>query len=110
MPISSDIIFNVQLDENKVPEKIRWQAEDGQETGNCKATMISIWDADEKNTLKIDLWTKEMTVDEMKKFYHQSLLSMADSFERSTGEERIAKDIRDFSRYFAEELGLIERQ
>jgi hypothetical protein len=30
-----------------------------------------------------------MTVDEMKQFFHQSLLTMADTFEKATGESLI---------------------
>ena len=49
-----------------------------------------------------------MMVDDMKKFYHQTLLSMADGFKRSTNEDEMSEDIRDFAKYFAEKLKLIE--
>jgi hypothetical protein len=32
---------------------------------------------------------------------------MADSFKRSTNEDEISEDIRDFAKYFAEKLKLI---
>ena len=110
MAKKSEIKFTFRLDDNHVPEQIQWEAEDGNEKGDCKATMISIWDSKENNTIKIDLWTKEMMVDEMKKFHHQMLLIMADSFEKATGELKMANDLRDFSKYFAEELGLIDKK
>ena len=108
----SEIKFTVQLDENNIPVSIDWQATDSGADGNlpCKALMVSLWDPNENHTLRIDLWTKEMLVDEMKKFYHQSLVSMADTFQRATGEEKMAGDMKDFSEYFAEKMGLITKK
>lgn len=100
----SDIRFSVQLDENHVPERIEWQAEDGNVRSTCKATLISLWDEQEQNTLRIDLWTKEMSVDDMKAFFHQNILTMADTFQRATGEEKMAAQMRDFGAYFAEHM------
>ncbi|MEO8067763.1 MAG: gliding motility protein GldC [Flavobacteriales bacterium] len=101
---TSQIQFTISLDENKVPERIEWEAEDGSAKSECKSVLISLWDAKELNTLRIDLWTKEMTTDEMKSFFHQSLLTMADTFERATGEDKMAAQMRDFGRYFAEHM------
>ena len=70
----SEIRFTITLDDNKIPVKIDWSASDTKTQGTSKAVMISLWDTDKKNTLRIDLWTKEMLVDEMKQFYHQNLL------------------------------------
>lgn len=106
----SEINFTVSLDENNLPEKIDWKATDGNEESSSKSVMISLWDAKENNTLRIDLWTKDMTVDEMKQFYHQSLLSMSDSFERATNESAIAKDMRGFAQYFGEKMELIKKK
>ena len=108
--MESQINFKVTLDENHIPEKIDWEATDGGDKSECKAAMISIWDSNELNTLKIDLWTKDMLVDEMKQFYHQTLLSMADSFGKATGEDKMADSLKDFCHYFAENLDLIEQK
>jgi gliding motility-associated protein GldC len=105
----SEIKFAVTLDENNLPEKIDWSATDGGEQSASKSVMIALWDAKENNTLRIDLWTKDMMVDEMKQFYHQCLLSMADTFERATGETESAKDLRRFAQGFAEKLDLITK-
>ena len=108
---SSEIKFNVGLDENNIPEKIQWEATDATEGSNpCKAVIMSIWDPKEQNSLRIDLWTKDMTVDEMKIFFHQSLVSMADTLERATAEEKMAGDMRDFCEYFAEKLNLYNKK
>ena len=103
MSKSSDINFKVQLDENQVPEKIDWTASDAGEESSCKAMLVSLWDEKENNTLRIDLWTKEMTVDDMKKFFHQSIMTMADTFERATNETEMAKEMKDF----AQKMGLV---
>src|SRR4051812_27412022 len=98
---TSEIKFNVSLDENNLPVNINWETSDGTEKSKCKSMMVALWDANEQNTLRIDLWTKEMTIDEMKKFFHQSLLSMADTFKKATGEEKIADDLKDYCSHFA---------
>ena len=104
---TSDINFKVHLDENQVPEKIDWSASDAGEESACDAMMLSLWDAKEKNTLRIDLWTKDMTVDDMKRFFHQSIVTMADTLERATNEAEMAKEMRAFGVGFAEKMGLI---
>ncbi len=104
---SSDINFKVKLDENQVPEKIDWSASDVGEESSCKAMLVSLWDEKENNTLRIDLWTKEMTVDDMKKFFHQSIMTMADTFERATNENDMAKEMKEFGTAFAEKMGLV---
>ena len=103
----SEIKFNVTLDDSNIPQKIDWSASDTQADSSCKAVMIALWDDKEKNTLRIDLWTKDMLVDEMKQFYHQNLLSMADTFERATGEVEAAKAMRNFAQEFGERLNLV---
>ncbi|WP_373941379.1 gliding motility protein GldC [Polaribacter sejongensis] len=104
---NSQINFEIGLDENKVPEEIYWTAKDGGiDNEESKAIMISVWDHKKKDTLRMDLWTKEMLVDEMKQFYHQTLVSMADSFERATDDQKMSATMRDFCDYFAEKLEL----
>ena len=106
---TSEIKFTVSLDENNLPEKIDWSASDAGEQSTSKSLMIALWDAKENNTLRIDLWTKDMMVDEMKQFYHQCLLSMADTFERATNETDAAKELRSFAQHFGEKLDLIKK-
>ena len=109
---TSDINFTIQLDQNNLPESIDWEATDSGVVGKIpsKAVMLAVWDPKENNTLKIDLWTKDMMVDEMKLFFHQTLLSMAGTFERATGEDKMAGDMKDFCQYFAEKMNLLEKK
>jgi gliding motility-associated protein GldC len=105
--MTSEINFLINLDENRVPEKLTWSAQDGginQE--EAKAIMLNIWDAKSKESLRIDLWTKEMPVDEMKIFFHQTLVAMTDTYQRATGDEKMAATMKDFTDYFAEKLNL----
>lgn len=103
----STIELKVALDENRIPETIHWSAEDGGISNEeSKAVMLSVWDHNSKESLRIDLWTKEMPVDEMKIFFHQTLTAMADTFERATNDEKMSATMRDFCDYFAEKLEL----
>ncbi|HEU4716209.1 MAG TPA: gliding motility protein GldC [Bacteroidia bacterium] len=105
----AQITFTVTLDENSLPESIEWKASDSGEGGNCKAIMLAMWDEKEQSTMRIDLWTKQMLVDEMKKFFHQNLVTMSDTFLRATGEEKIVGDMRDFCAYFAEKMEIFSQ-
>ena len=105
--ITSEIKFTVELDENRVPEKLSWSAQDGNvEAQEAKAIMLSIWDGKAQETVRIDLWTKEMPVDEMKLFFHQTLVAMADTFQRATGDKKMTDTMKDFCDYFAEKMEL----
>jgi gliding motility-associated protein GldC len=105
--MTSEIKFVVELDENRVPEKLTWTAQDGGvDAEEAKAMMLSIWDSKAKETLRIDLWTKEMPVDEMKLFFHQTLVAMSETFQRATGDEKMTATMKDFCDYFAEKLEL----
>lgn len=104
---TSEIKFKVVLDENKIPEKLQWSAEDGGvEAEEAKAIMLSIWDSNHKESMRIDLWTKDMPVDEMKIFFHQTLVAMSETYKRATNDEKMADTMMDFCDYFAEKLEL----
>lgn len=104
---SSEINIKVGLDENQVPEKLNWSAEDGSiENMEAKALFLSVWDSAQKDTYKINLWTKEMPVNEMIQFFHQTLTSMADTFETATGDDKMSATMRDFCDYYAENMGI----
>lgn len=103
----SEINIEVLLDENRVPEELYWSAEDGDvKKEEAKAMMLSMWDAKSQETLRIDLWTKDMPVDEMKKFFHQTLLAMSETFNRATQDEKMYATMQDFCDYFAEKMEL----
>ena len=105
---NSEIKITVELDENKMPEKIDWEATDAGFDGkkDARTLMLSLWDPNEKLTLGIDLWTKEMMVEDMKAHFYQMFQKMADTFERSTQGVEGANMIRDFADDFAKQLEL----
>ena len=107
---TSEIKIQVDLNENNLPIEMRWEAEGSDMNKSMtSAFLLSLWDPNEKNTMKIDLWTKDMSIEEMKQFFHQSLLSMADTFEKATGENLICEDLRDYCYHFAENEDNAER-
>lgn len=103
----STIELKVELDDNRVPEKLHWSAEEGGiKNEEAKAIMLSVWDSAAQETLRIDLWTKDMPVDEMKLFFHQTLVEMSNTFHRATQDEKMTATMKDFCDYFAEKLEL----
>ena len=96
------------LDENKIREKIQWEASDSGVAGrkSFSATMLSIWDSQDKTTMRIDLWVKDMPVDDMKRFFYESFMSMADTYQRATQDAAGTQEIRKFSESFAQKTAL----
>ncbi len=104
---TSTISLKVGLDENRVPEELNWTAEDGGITSeSAKAMLLSVWDHNQKEALKIDLWTKDMPIDEMKVFFHQTLMGLSETFLRATQDEKMTATMQDFCAYFAEKMEL----
>lgn len=104
MKKESQIKLFITLDEKKMPEKIEWSADDAGFAGRkeSQTMMLSLWDKTEKMTYSIDLWTKEMTVEDMQIHFYQVFLKMADTFERATRNSDAANMIRKFSSEFDE--------
>ncbi|NQW35602.1 MAG: gliding motility protein GldC [Flavobacteriales bacterium] len=108
---TSKIEFNVSLDENQIPEKILWTAEDNKIIdAETNAILLSVWDSKNRETLKMDLWTKEMPVHDMKVFFYQTLKSLADTFQRATNDEKMSATMHDFCDFFAEKQGLKSKE
>ena len=104
--MEKEITFRIELDESRMPERIEWEATDGQGVRRCHAMLLSLWDADEKTTLAIDLWTKELLVDDLNIHYFQTLMKMADTHERATGTTEVAQLLNAFARDFAKRVQL----
>lgn len=98
----STIHIDVDLDAQKVPENITWKASDSsaEEGQNAKALMLSFWDGAEKTALRIDLWTKEMMVDEMADFFYQTMVTMADTYDRATQHKELVGEMKQFAQHF----------
>lgn len=102
MEIVSKINIEVLLDKDRVPQHIGWSATEStaDKTQKAKAMMVNFWDGQEKAALRIDLWTKEMMVDEMADFYFQTMMGMADTFQRSTGQTELVAEMKAFAQQF----------
>jgi len=103
---TEEIKIAIDLDDNNVPENLRWHASQNDQGSAIKAMILSVWDEKEQNALRIDLWNKEMQVDERKQFVHQTLITLADSFEKATNEKKMADTMRDFCEYYAEKMNI----
>jgi len=96
--------FEIELDDNNLPKNIEMLSSDKTaHEKDVKALMVSAWASKTKETLRIDLWTKDMPVNEMCIMYHQTLIGMASTLERATGHDKLAGALRDYCEFFAEE-------
>ena len=105
---TAEIKITVSLDDKNLPESILWYSSDSENTQElpCKSMILALWDQQYQNSLRLDLWTKDMPVDEMKRFFYETLMTMSDSFLKATGEKNIVEDLRDYCAHFAEKMEL----
>lgn len=99
---TSTISIDVQLNDEKVPEAIFWRASDStlEDVQKAKALMLAFWDGAEKTALRIDLWTKDMMIDEMTDFFYQTLVTMADTYHRATQHDELVENMKKFANEF----------
>jgi gliding motility-associated protein GldC len=92
----------VKMDADQVPELISWNASDttADKSQKAKAMMLAFWDGADKTALRIDLWTKDMMVDEMADFFYQSFMTMAETYHRATKNTELVNDIKNFAKDF----------
>lgn len=100
--MKSNINIQIDVDEDKMPETIEWNAPDGGVDGfqQAKAVLLSLWDGQEKSALRIDLWTKKMMVDEMNDFFYQTFVGMAETYTRATKNTELSNEIKEFAKSF----------
>jgi gliding motility-associated protein GldC len=100
--IQSTIKIDVHLDPDKIPQQISWTATDSNAdvARKAKAMCIAFWDGADKTAMRIDLWTKDMMVDEMADFYYQMFSTMADTYQRATQQKELSEDIKNFAKEF----------
>lgn len=100
--LQSSIKIDILLDPDKIPEQINWHATDSSAgtSQKAKALCLAFWDGADKSALRIDLWTKDMMVDEMGDFYYQMMMTMADTFKRATKQDELSADMKKFAKVF----------
>jgi len=101
------IRVHVELDENHLPEQISWDADDSPEERVAGAALMAFWDKKEQQVLRVDLWDKDFTTDEMKSLFVQTLLTMNDTLERATGDKETCEGIRKFGLELGKRFGVV---
>ena len=98
----STITIDVHLDAAKIPELITWNATSStaDDVQKAKAMCLAFWDGADKTAMRIDLWTKDMMMDEMADFYYQMMMTMADTFKRATQQQELTDDMKKFAKQF----------
>ncbi|HMX38975.1 MAG TPA: gliding motility protein GldC [Saprospiraceae bacterium] len=108
----SDITIRVSLNAEHVPVQIEWGASD-RNNGTlepCKAMAVALFDKDHRDTLRIDLWTKEMQVTEMDRFMYQILSSLSQTYLRATQNKALAEDMARFAHYFGQQTEIVPKE
>ena len=106
--MQSTIQIDVTLDDKKLPEKISWKASSSTAEAPrvAKAMMLAFWDGADKSALRMDLWTKDMMVDDMKRYFFENFMTMADTYLRATNDADSAKEIKKFAEAFGKRTGI----
>lgn len=106
------VVLNIDLGEDNMPEKIDWNASgySGDDNREAKSFLLSIWDKLDQSTLRVDLWTTDMKQDEMHFFFFQSIMTMADTFQRATNDTDMTEMIKAFGKAFAEKSQYIKTE
>ena len=109
--MESKIEIGITLDTDKIPSAMRWKADGAPAKGwkDARGMILSLWDSEEQNAYRIDIWTKDMRVDEMNFFIFQTLNTLAETFESATGNEEVATRMRGFTEYFAEKTKIFDK-
>jgi len=105
---TSQIRIDVHLDKENMPAQIHWDADDSDTEGKqeAKSVLLAMWDGLHQNAMRIDLWTKEMNVEEMNIFIFQTFATLADTFERATSNKEVADDMRNYAHQLGHKLNV----
>tara|TARA_Y100000780_G_scaffold137700_1_gene124020 strand:+ start:775 stop:1128 length:354 start_codon:yes stop_codon:yes gene_type:complete len=108
-PRTAEIKVTVELNDQSLPTGIGWRATEGEEEGEtaCQAMMLSFWDSEKQAVAAIDLWTEEMTIEEMNHYFYQVIHKLADTYLRATKDDAIAREIHAFGEGFGETSGVV---
>jgi len=109
---TSEIVIQVGLNEEQVPVDIKWRSDDNpdfSELQDSKAMILALFDRQNKETLRIDLWTKDMQIEEMDRFFFQSLKAMADTYYKATQNSKLASEMQRFVHFFGEQTEIIPK-
>lgn len=101
---------DVIMDENMIPESINWRStQENDKIEEASAALMYFWNAKNKETFNLDLWTKKMSIEEMNMMIFQSFMTMANTYERATSEDQLANAMRDFAEFFGEKTKILPK-
>lgn len=102
----SEINFKIQLDDQNIPEQISWSATDNPNEGidETKAILVATWDHYHKGTLTLPLWTKDMEIFDMKRFFIEIIGTVGDTALQATGDEGFAKEVEALCKNLSQNL------
>jgi len=102
LKMRSEIKIDIELDDKKQPKKIKWsaEAENGLQTRESKAMLLSFFDKESLETFKIDLWTTDLQVAEMDRLMFHTLKALTDTYYRATKNETLSNQMQAFVDHF----------
>ncbi len=101
----SEITIEIETDDEMVAERILWNATNKPgDLDETKAISVAVWDHKEQDTLRIDVWTKDMPLEEMRGFYINALAGMAESVQAATGDKEMADAMLALCERFADRV------
>ena len=103
--------IDVLMDENLIPEDLQWNSPQGkgQSEKASQSALIYLWNAQKNETFSLDLWTKKMSIEEMNKMMFQTIMTLANSYEKATSEDQLANAMRDFGEFFGEKTEILPK-
>src|SRR5690625_3327187 len=109
MKTASIRLFADQADDTV--QRIRWGADESGQPGQqeARAMILALWDHVARSSLRIDLWTHDMSIDDMNAFVFQTLLSLADTYGRATNNTTLVGEMKLFAQEFAEKASQFEQ-
>ncbi len=92
-------------------QRIRWEADQAPEPGQneARAMILALWDHVARSSLRIDLWTHDMSIDDMNDFVFQTLVSLADTYGKATNNQALMGEMKIFARDFADRASEFEQ-
>jgi gliding motility-associated protein GldC len=102
--------IDVLMDENLIPEDLQWNSSQGKgQSEKASAALIYLWNPQKNETFSLDLWTKKMSIEEMNKMMFQTIMTLANSYEKATSEDQLANAMRDFGEFFGEKTAILPK-
>ena len=101
-PQQARLTLDIGFDESKIPASISLSGTDLPSPIAAKAVLLSVFDEQQRDTLRIDLWTKNFQVAEMDRLVYNTLRGLSETYRKATKNEQLADQFGQFVRHFGE--------